>query len=90
MAGEQLILPHKLILNERAALSMTGVTEIISFDEEAVVLKTTLGTLMIQGSQLQLKQLTPDGGQVSVEGQVSSLVYEEPRKDGGWFRRLLG
>lgn len=90
MGDAQLVLPHRLVLNERGTLTMTGVTEVVSFDELAVVVKTALGTLVIQGKELQLKQLSPDGGQVSVEGNVSALIYEEPRKSGGWLRRLLG
>ena len=81
-------LPHKLSLNERRALTMTGVTEVVSFEENAVVLRTSLGTLIIQGKNLQLKTLSLEGGQVAVDGEVSSLVYEEPRL-GGW-RRLFG
>ena len=51
-------LPHKLQLNERKKLTMTGVTEVVSFDETAVVLQTSLGLLIVQGQQLQLKNLT--------------------------------
>ena len=90
MAEQRLQLPHKLTMNERKSLSMTGVTEVVSFDDTAVVLHTALGTLVVQGSQLQLKTLVPEGGQVSVEGQISALVYEEPRQGGGWLRRLFG
>ena len=90
MGDGNLVLPHKLVLNERSSLTMTGVTEVGSFDELAVVLKTTLGTLVITGKDLQLKQLTLDGGQVAVEGNIASLHYEEPRESNGWFRRLLG
>lgn len=86
---ERLQLPHKLTLNERSSLTMTGVNEVVSFDELAVVLHTSLGTLVIQGSGLQLKNLSLDGGQVAVEGTVSSLVYEETKK-GGWRHRLFG
>ena len=68
---------------------LAGVTEVVSFDESAVVLRTSLGSLLIQGKQLQLKTLSLDGGQVAVEGTVSALVYEEPRQTGFW-RRLLG
>jgi curli biogenesis system outer membrane secretion channel CsgG len=53
-------------------------------------MKTTLGTLVIAGKDLQLKQLTLDGGQVAVEGSITALHYEEPRESSGWFRRLLG
>ena len=87
---ENVQLPHKLTLNERKALTMTGVTEVVSFDENAVVLHTELGTLIIQGRGLQLKTLSPEGGQVAVEGNISALVYEEPRPAGGWLRRLFG
>ena len=90
VAEEKKILPHKLTLNERRSLSVTGVTEVVSFDEQSVVLHTGLGTLIVQGKGLSLRQLTEEGGQVAVEGNVSSLVYEEPRQAGGFFRRLLG
>ena len=81
--------PHKLTLNERSQLTMTGVTEVVSFEDTAVVLRTSLGTLMVQGRELQLKTLSLDGGQVAVDGTVSALVYEEPRPAGSWLSRLL-
>ena len=81
-------LPHKLCLNQRRELTMTGVTEVVSFEETAVVLRTALGTLIVQGTELQLKTLSLDGGQVAVDGAVSALIYEEPRL-GGW-KRLFG
>ena len=82
-------LPHKLCLNERKSLTMTGVTEVVSFDDSAVVLRTCLGTLLVQGQELQLKTLSLEGGQVAVEGSISALTYEEPRQGFSW-RRLLG
>ena len=88
--AEERNLPHKLTLDERKKLTMTGVTEVVSFDENCVVLRTCLGTLVIQGQQLQLKALTPDAGQVAVEGTIGAMTYEEPRAGGGWLHRLLG
>ena len=85
---EQEHLPHKLQLVERQRLTMTGVTEVVSFDDTTVVLQTSLGTLVVQGQELQLKNLSLEGGQVSVSGTVSALIYEEPRQGGGW-RRLF-
>ena len=90
MAQEQILLPHKLSLNERKSLTMTGVKEIVSFDDTAVVLSTGLGTLMIHGQQLQLKTLSVEAGQVDVTGHICALIYEEPRERGGFWRRLLG
>ena len=64
---EKPILPHKLTLNERKNLTVTGVTEVVSFDETAVIARTELGTLVVQGKGLQLKTLQPEGGQVCVD-----------------------
>ena len=90
MGDEHIMLPHKLTLSERSNLTMTGVTEVVSFDDTAVVLRTSLGTLVIQGEGLQLKQLSLDGGQVAVDGTVSAMHYEQQRVSGGWARRLFG
>lgn len=90
MAEERSLLPHKLTLNERKNLTMTGVTEVVSFDDATVILRTGLGTLVVQGKELQLKTLSLDGGQVAVDGQIAALIYEEPRADRGFIRRLFG
>ena len=82
-------LPHKLTLNERRQLTMTGVTEVVSFNETVVVLHTSLGTLLIQGRDLKLKTLSLDGGQVAVDGIVTALSYEEPRQRGSWVSNLF-
>ena len=86
--AEQLQMPHKLALDGRKSLTMTGVTEVISFDDTAVLLRTSLGDLSVHGQQLQLKNLSLDGGQVAVEGSIAALVYEEPRRGG--LKRLFG
>lgn len=86
---ENLQLPHKLTLNERKNLTLTGVKEVISFDDTAVVLNTVLGTLEVQGQELQLKNLSIDGGQVAVDGHICALLYEEPRNPTGFWGRLL-
>jgi len=83
-------LPHKLTLNERNYLTITGVTEVLSFDATAVIARTESGTLVVQGKDLQLKTLVPEGGQVAVEGRISALIYEEPRPAGNLWRRLMG
>ena len=83
-------LPHMLNLSERKKLTMTGALEVVSFEESYVVLKTTLGTLTVLGENLQLKQLSPEGGSVAVEGEISALQYEQTPTGGSWLRRLLG
>ena len=88
--GEQNVGSHRVSLNERKELAVTGVSEVVSFDEEAVVLKTSMGTLVVHGRQLQLKTLSVTGGQVEVSGTVSALIYQQTKASGCWVRRLFG
>lgn len=90
MADTPLQLPHKLTLNDRKSLTMTGVTEVVSFDDTTVILKTCMGTLIVQGQQLQLKTLSLEGGQMAVDGSISALIYEQTRQSGGLWHRLFG
>ena len=88
MAQEQMC--HKLTLLDRKQLALTGVTEVISFDDRAVVLRTELGTLVVHGEQLQLKRLSLDGGDVAVDGEIAALIYEENRQPRNLWGRLFG
>lgn len=81
---------HMLKLVGRAELTVTGVTEVARFDEDAVLLMTDMGQLLIQGEQLQLKELSVEGGRVAVSGTVSAISYAQEAAGGGWLKRLLG
>ena len=83
-------MPHSLQMRQRRELSVTGVTEVVSFEDTAVVLQTVMGRLLIQGQQLQLKGFSEEGGQVAVEGTIGSLLYEETKERASFWQRLLG
>ena len=87
---QELELPHRLTLDARSRLSMTGVLEVESFDENAIVLATTRGTLIVRGTGLHLQMLSLEGGQVGVVGSIDSMSYEDPVPAGGFFARLFG
>ena len=89
MTDERLPQPQKLTLSDRKKLTLNGAAEVLSFDENAVILKTDLGTLTVQGQQLHLKTLSPENGQVSIDGQVSALIFEDPRPTGGLLQKLF-
>ena len=80
---------HSLRLVGRAELTITGVTEVSRFEEDGVLLQTDMGELTVQGEQLQLKELSRDGGRVAVSGSISALIYGR-QQSGGWLHRLLG
>lgn len=86
MAEQGSQLPHKLTLDERTKLSMTGATEVVRFDEDTVELNTSRGAVIVQGQGLKLKCLSLDDGAVVIQGQIQAVFYEEPRRGKGLFR----
>ena len=84
-------LEHRVLLEGREELVISGVEEVESFDESAILLTTAQGGLEIQGEGLHIEKLSLDGGDLKVEGRVNALVYEaEGGRRGGLLARLLG
>lgn len=82
-------LPHKLMLDGRSRLNVSGVKDVESFDEAMIVLITVRGTLVVRGQGLHLKALSLEGGEVAVDGVIDALTYEDdtpPRR--GLFGRI--
>ena len=80
---------HSLSIKNREKLVIDGVCEVLSFDETCVLLKTLLGRLTVEGENLHVTKLLLDCGEVSIEGKVFALVYDEERETGhfGFLRR---
>lgn len=89
MAEERQALPHKLTLEERKKLTLTGASAVLHFDEEMTQLDTGQGIVTVHGRDLKLRTLSLDGGNVAVTGHISAVIYEEPRQRRG-FGRLWG
>ncbi|MEY8354312.1 sporulation protein YabP [Lachnospiraceae bacterium 54-53] len=69
------IRPHRLIIENRASGTMTGIREVVSFDENQVVLDTDMGLLTLKGKELHVKRLTLEKGEVDVSGTIESMTY---------------
>ncbi len=67
--------PHRLMMQNRSALSITGIRDVVSFDENQVILDTDMGLLTMKGKELHVSRLTLEKGEVDVDGSVDSLVY---------------
>ena len=93
MEEKMKIRPHKLTLENRGAGTVTGIREVVSFDENQVVLDTDLGLLTVKGKDLHVSRLTLEKGEVDLDGTIDSLNYssnEALRKSGeSLFTRLF-
>ena len=72
---EKLGLSHKLELYNREKGTVTGVLDVISFDENTIVLDTDMGLLTVKGKDLHVSRLSLEKGELDLEGHADSLVY---------------
>lgn len=79
MEENKMIAPHKLQLDNRKKGTMTGVTDVKSFDEKEILLDTKAGTMTIRGSEMTITRLNLEKGELDIGGKVDSIVYT---KDG--------
>ncbi|GFI44736.1 spore protein YabP [Lachnospiraceae bacterium] len=80
---------HKLILNNRRSCNLTGVNDVLSFDENEIILETEQGMLMIKGNELHVNRLTLDKGEVDIDGRIDSFTYSEQSSMGAKGESLL-
>lgn len=83
-------MPHNMVLEDRRLLTVSGVADVDSFDEETVTVFTDFGELTIRGSNLHINRLSVETGDLTVEGNISALIYsEEAPKSGGFFSKVF-
>ena len=81
---------HAIHIENRELMSITGIKEVISFNDVEIVLMTDLGELRIEGNDLRITKLNVDDGNVIIEGQIIALEYEETTmQKGGLFSRVF-
>lgn len=82
---------HRLELEGREKLTVSGVEDVERFDEASIIMSTCAGTLVVTGENLHIGKLSLDGGELHVDGRIDSVSYEDGVSDqGGFFRRLFG
>ena len=83
--------PHKLHIDNRSNVMVTGVLDVVSFDDKLVVLETVQGILTIKGEELKAHRLTIESGEAVIEGKVCSMEYTDSGRDkaGSFISRLL-
>ena len=76
---------QNLILESREKLNITGALDVLSFDDQVVMIDTELGLLTVKGENIRINKLSLDTSEVIVDGEISSLTYSQkvPEKNGG-------
>ncbi|MBQ5814168.1 MAG: sporulation protein YabP [Clostridia bacterium] len=74
-----------LILEGRERLSISGVEDVISFDENEILAETVLGTLVTRGEELHVERLSLDTGELIINGRLDSFEYLGDGRNRGCF-----
>ena len=83
---------QNLVLENREKLSISGVLDVLSFDDQVVIVETELGLLTIKGENLRINKLSIDTSEVIVEGEIYNLAYSEndlDKKSSGFINKIF-
>ncbi len=83
---------QNIVLENREKLNITGVLDVLSFDDQIVILETELGLLTVKGENLRINKLSLDTSEVTVDGEISQLAYSEKdtmEKGGGLLNKIF-
>lgn len=73
---------HNVIMEDRKCLTVSGITDVDSFDEKTICLYTTLGEMVIQGKDLHIDSMSVETGDMVINGDIWSIVYGDKDRKG--------
>ena len=79
--------PHAIAVKNREIATVTGVSEVLKFDEEGIMLKTSMGTLGIDCEDLRITTHDLYLHEVDVDGKINGFMYAQQAKRKGLFRK---
>ena len=81
---------QSVILQNREELSVSGVADVVGFDDETIVVDTVLGRLTIKGISLKIQSFAVETGSIMIKGEIAALVYTSVGGKKNGFSRLFG
>ncbi|MDF2839375.1 MAG: sporulation protein YabP [Clostridia bacterium] len=84
--------PHNMFIEGREKLNITGVRDVVSFDESTIVLNTEMGGLILKGIGLHINKLNVEDGNLNIEGYITAYNYTDKtdnKKTAGFFSNIF-
>lgn len=82
-------MPHSIIVEDRKKMTVSGVSNVESFDEQSVILNTDLGEMTVRGDSLSIGKLNTETGEVAIAGNINALAYTNDSTSTGFFSKLF-
>lgn len=80
---------HTVNMKDRESLCITGVSDVLGFDEQTVNVETPMGNLIVKGDSLHISKLSLESSEVVVDGRINSLQYLGDTKQKGFVSKLF-
>ena len=87
--GQKAIVSHKIIITGRTQGIISGVLDVIEFDNNMVNLDTSMGRLIIKGREMKVKGINLEKSEAEIEGNIDSIVYTQKQSDESLIKRLF-
>ncbi|MDR1689535.1 MAG: sporulation protein YabP [Clostridiales bacterium] len=68
---------HTVTMDKKERAAITGVLDVLSFDEDTVIADTEMGIIILKGNALHVNRLNLDNGDLGIDGDIISLTYED-------------
>ncbi len=80
---------HAVMTQGREKLNISGVKDVLSFDEETFLLDTVAGRMTVKGENLHILSFHTESGDLSAEGRIHAIAYLSDNKSGGMISKLF-
>lgn len=80
---------HSIIVENRNKFTLSGIKDVVSFDEETVVTESVAGRLVIKGENLHILNFDNQSFELLGNGKIHAIVYTAENSGGGFFSKLF-
>lgn len=88
--SDKILLPHKITVENRKEMTVSGVVQVLSYDEYRILLRTDYGTLIIQGRDLVAGEISSATNTLKLTGRIEILQYKATKdKSENFFSRIM-
>ena len=88
--SDKVLLEHKVTIENRKAMTVSGVGQVVSYDEYRIVLRTDYGTLIIRGRDLVAGEISSATNTLKLTGRIETIQYKAAKdKSEGFLQRML-
>ena len=74
--ADKILSEHTVFMENRRSMKITGVVQVIAYDEYRLVLKTDYGKLTVSGKNLVAGQMNTESMTMELTGDINYLQYQ--------------